>query len=81
MFRSGESPLTIRATSDVEVIAIPLSEFERFLVRDAKFAASIERILDASELTLAKLSASATPGATNGHLDDRAQILKDMFRA
>ncbi len=81
MFRSGESPLTIRATSDVEVIAIPLPDFERFLVRDASFATNIERILNASEVSLAKLSPASVPGATNGHLDDRAQILKDMFRA
>jgi CRP-like cAMP-binding protein len=80
-FRGGGAPYLVRATADLEVIAIPFQEVEAALSRDMLLAQEVERLLTLREEGNARARAKSN-GSTNGAADDadRVQILRDLFR-
>ena len=80
--RGAGMPFTIRAATDLEVVAVPVADFKAFCDGDIKVAQEIEQILsareDAAQRTLTKTSADQTLAGLSG---DRGQLMKDLFRS
>lgn len=80
MLRRAVMPYAIRATSDLEVIAVPVSDFKAFCDADIKVAQEVEQIMsareDAAQRTLSKAEHGMIVAA-----GDRAQLIKELFRS
>lgn len=81
LFRGGDVPFSVRAASELTVIAIPAAEFKQLLATDLALAHQIELSLSAREDAAAALLSDSFPGQfeANGAAD-RVQYLRDMFR-
>lgn len=74
-------PFAFRAATELDVIALPIADFKEFSTSDMALARDIEQILSAREDAANRAMAKAFP-QNNGavELNDRAQLLREMFR-
>lgn len=80
-FRNGPSPFDVTASTDLEVVTIPVSQLEVLLAADRALGLEIERLLTLREEAAERATASSIPDLHNGHSDtSRVDILRAMFR-
>jgi small-conductance mechanosensitive channel/CRP-like cAMP-binding protein len=82
MLRRAAMPYTIRATADLEVVAVPVADFKSFCDADIKVAQEVEQMMsareDAAQRTLTKAQADRGIVTATG---DRPQLMKELFRS
>ncbi len=76
-FRGAEPPASVRCTSDLDVVRIPMTSLAACLAQDRKLAETIERMLSAREAAWDpnQLRQSSHDGDVN-----RVQILQTLFQ-
>ena len=81
LFRTGESPFTLRANEELTVVAIPASDFKAYLGHDQAITEDIEKSLSANQQAASRAIEQAFPGqfGPNGSAD-RVQYLRELFR-
>ena len=81
LFRGEPTSLEVRATTDLEVLAIPRDAFEAYLSSHADLARKVEQILSAREEAASRLIKRIRPEATlDGTIrEQRIKMLEDMF--
>lgn len=80
-FRGGGAPFTVRAESDLEVIAIPINDLEAALARDPELASSVERAMSLQEEIVKRVDGQLVEQSTKPiDGDGRIEILRQMFR-
>lgn len=80
--RGAGMPYTIKATSNLEVVAVAVADFKAFCDGNIKIAQEIEQILSAREdAALRTLAKSAPEQSGSGAVGDRNQLIKDLLRS
>lgn len=81
LLRGTESPVEVRATGDLVVIAIPAQDLKEFLACEHDLAEEIERVLAGREDTMKRELERTMPGQTHANgAATRVDYLRDMFR-
>jgi small-conductance mechanosensitive channel/CRP-like cAMP-binding protein len=74
-------PFAFRAVAEVELIAIPIDAFRELCTADPALAHDIEQILSTRAEAANRVLAAAYPDQHESvDLDDRVQLMRDMFR-
>lgn len=81
LLRGTDSPLQVKASSDLVVIAIPAHDLREFLASQRELAEEMETILSGRDDSMARALQQAFPGQAqvNGSAS-RVDYLRDMFR-
>jgi small-conductance mechanosensitive channel len=80
-FRNGPSPFDVDASTDLEVISIPVHRLETLLVADHELGGEIERLLSLREEAANRITAKIGADHLNGSAEtSRVDLLREMFR-
>ncbi len=78
--RSAALAFSLRASNEVEVIAVSVIDFKLFCAADIGIAREIEQILSAREEAAHRALTRAQPEQGANGTGDRAQLMRDLFR-
>jgi small-conductance mechanosensitive channel/CRP-like cAMP-binding protein len=81
LFQGRGTPYTIRAATELDVVAIPLHDFKEVCLADFALAREIEQILTAREEAAVRVRAKAAPDGGEVGLNDRMQLMREMFQS
>jgi small-conductance mechanosensitive channel/CRP-like cAMP-binding protein len=82
ILRSVGTPFTLKAISEVEVIAIPVEDFKAMCAADLSLARDIEQMLSAREDATQRVLAKALPTEDSTlQTNDRLKLMHEIFRS
>jgi small-conductance mechanosensitive channel/CRP-like cAMP-binding protein len=78
--RAAATPYSLRATKEVEVIALPVADFKRFCASDNRIAREIEQILSAREEVAHRAVAKTRTDPATGATGERSELMRELFQ-